>query len=98
ADARRVFIFCTTDLSKMLPTVRSRCQTFSFSRPGLADLVRKLRRLAEGEGIEVPDAALSLVARSARGSYRDAESTLDQLAEATEKQVSVQAVLQLLGA
>ncbi len=93
-----VFIFCTTDLSKMLPTVRSRCQTFSFSRPRLADLVRKLRRLAEGEGIEVPDAALSLVARSARGSYRDAESTLDQLAAATEKQVSVQAVLQLLGA
>src|SRR5438067_756681 len=93
-----VFIFCTTDLSKMLPTVRSRCQTFSFSRPRLADLVRKLRRLAEGEGIEVPDAALSLVARSARGSYRDAESTLDQLAAATEKQVSVQAGLQLLGA
>src|SRR2546421_342782 len=93
-----VFIFCTTDLSKMLPTVRSRCQTFSFSRPRLADLVRKLRRLADGEGIEVPDAALSLVARSARGSYRDAESTLDQLAAATEKQVTVQAVLQLLGA
>src|SRR6266496_6491053 len=93
-----VFIFCTTDLSKMLPTVRSRCQTFSFSRPRLADLVRKLRRLADGEGIEAPDAALSLVARSARGSYRDAESTLDQLAAATEKQVSVQAVLQLLGA
>src|SRR5207244_9734868 len=75
-----VFIFCTTDLSKMLPTVRSRCQTFSFSRPRLADLVRKLRRLAEGEGIEVPDAALSLVARSDRGSYLDAETPLAQRA------------------
>jgi DNA polymerase III subunit gamma/tau len=93
-----VFIFCTTDLSKMLPTVRSRCQTFTFSRPRLPDLVRKLRRIADGEGIEAPDAALSLIARSARGAYRDAESTLDQLAAATEKQVSVQAVLQLLGA
>jgi len=93
-----VFVFCTTDLSKMLPTVRSRCQTFVFSRPRLPDLVRKLRRLADGEGIEAPDAALSLIARSARGSYRDAESTLDQLSAATEEQVSVQAVLQLLGA
>jgi DNA polymerase III subunit gamma/tau len=93
-----LFIFCTTDLSKMLPTVRSRCQTFSFSRPRLPDLVRKLRRIADAEGIEAPDAALSLIARSARGAYRDAESTLDQLAAATEKQVSVQAVLQLLGA
>jgi DNA polymerase-3 subunit gamma/tau len=93
-----VFIFCTTDLSKMLATVRSRCQTFSFSRPRLAELVALLRRVADGEGIEAPDAALSLIARAARGSYRDAISTLDQLAAATEKQVSVQAVLQLLGA
>jgi len=93
-----VFVFCTTDLAKVLPTVRSRCQTFSFSRPRLPELVRKLRRIADEEGIEAPDAALSLIARSARGAYRDAESTLDQLAAATEKQVSVQAVLQLLGA
>ena len=93
-----VFVFCTTDLAKVLPTVRSRCQTFVFSRPRLPELVRLLRRIADGEGIEAPDAALSLIARSARGSYRDAVSTLDQLSAATEKNVSVQAVLQLLGA
>jgi DNA polymerase-3 subunit gamma/tau len=93
-----VFVFCTTDLGKMLPTVRSRCQTFVFSRPRLPEMVQKLRRIADGEEIEAPDAALSLIARSARGAYRDAESTLDQLAAATEKQVTVQAVLQLLGA
>ncbi|MDP9491815.1 MAG: DNA polymerase III subunit gamma/tau [Actinomycetota bacterium] len=93
-----VFVFCTTDVSKMLPTVRSRCQTFVFSRPRLPDLIRKLRRIADAEGIEAPDAALALVARGARGAYRDAESTLDQLAAATGGNVSVQSVLQLLGA
>jgi DNA polymerase-3 subunit gamma/tau len=93
-----VFVFCTTDLGKMLPTVRSRCQTFVFARPRLPELVQVVRRVADGEEIEVPDAALSLIARSARGAYRDAVSTLDQLASATEKQVTVQAVLQLLGA
>jgi DNA polymerase-3 subunit gamma/tau len=93
-----VFVFCTTDVSKMLPTVRSRCQTFVFSRPRLPELIRKLRRIADAEGIEAPDAALALVARGARGAYRDAESTLDQLAAATGNQVTVQAVLQLLGA
>jgi DNA polymerase III subunit gamma/tau len=93
-----VFVFCTTDLAKMLPTVRSRCQTFVFSRPRLPDLVAKLRRIADGEGIDVPDAALALIARGARGAYRDAESTLDQLAAATEGKVTVQSVLQLLGA
>src|SRR5256885_14286233 len=91
-------MFCTTDLAKMLPTVRSRCQTFVFSRPRLPDLVRLLRTVADGEGFEAPDAALSLIARSARGSFRDAVSTLDQLAAATEGEITVQAVLQRLGA
>src|SRR5438045_3563534 len=92
-----VFVFCTTDLSKVLPTVRSRCQTFVFQRPRLQDLVAVLTRVAEGEGIDAPPQSLSLVARAARGSFRDATSTLDQLASATGKEVTVQAVLQLLG-
>jgi DNA polymerase-3 subunit gamma/tau len=92
-----VFVFCTTDLSKVLPTVRSRCQTFVFQRPRLQDLVTVLTRVAEGEGIDAPQQVLSLVARAARGSFRDATSTLDQLAAATEKEITVQSVLQLLG-
>jgi DNA polymerase-3 subunit gamma/tau len=93
-----VFVFCTTDLGKMLPTVRSRCQTFVFARPRLPELVRVLRSVADGEEIEVPDAALALIARAARGAFRDAVSTLDQLAAATGKKITVQDVLQLLGA
>jgi DNA polymerase-3 subunit gamma/tau len=92
-----VFVFCTTDLSKVIPTVRSRCQTFIFQRPRLQDLVSVLTRVAEGEGMDAPPQALSLVARAARGSFRDATSTLDQIAAATEGAVTVQSVLQLLG-
>jgi DNA polymerase III subunit gamma/tau len=92
-----VFVFCTTDLSKVLPTVRSRCQTFVFQRPSLQDLVKVLRQIADAEGIDAPDQALALVARSGRGAYRDAVSTLDQLAAATANKVTVQAVLELLG-
>jgi DNA polymerase III subunit gamma/tau len=93
-----VFIFCTTELQKMMGTVRSRCQTFVLSRPRLPEIVRYLKGVAEGEGIEAPEASLALIARSARGSFRDAVSTLDQLSSATEGKVTVQAVLQLLGA
>ena len=93
-----VFVFCTTELKSVLQTVRSRCQTFAFLRPRLQELVTVLRRVTEGEGIEAPDAALALIARGARGSFRDAVSTLDQLAAATEGKVSVQDVLQLVGA
>jgi DNA polymerase-3 subunit gamma/tau len=92
-----VFVFCTTDLSKVLPTVRSRCQTFVFQRPRLQDLVKVLRQIADAEGVDAPDQALALVARSGRGAYRDAVSTLDQLASATGNQVTVQSVLELLG-
>ena len=92
-----VFVFCTTDLSKVLPTVRSRCQTFVFQRPSLQHLVKVLRQIADAEGLDAPDQALALVARSGRGAYRDAVSTLDQLASATGNKVTVQAVLELLG-
>jgi DNA polymerase-3 subunit gamma/tau len=93
-----LFVFCTTELQKVLPTVRSRCQTFVFQRPRLPELIRKLRLIADAEQIDVPDAALALVARGARGAFRDAESTLDQLASATSGVITVQDVLQLLGA
>jgi DNA polymerase-3 subunit gamma/tau len=93
-----VFVFCTTELQKVLPTVRSRCQTFVFQRPRLPDLVRVLRSVADGEQLDVPDAALALIARGARGAYRDAVSTFDQLASATGGTITVQSVLQLLGA
>ena len=93
-----VFVFCTTELQKVLATVRSRCQTFVFQRPRLQEVVTLLRRVAEGEGIQAQDSALSLIARSARGSFRDAVSTLDQLAAATSNSIDAQSVLQLVGA
>jgi DNA polymerase III subunit gamma/tau len=93
-----VFVFCTTDLASVIPTVRSRCQTFVFQRPRLQELVTLLRRVCDGEGIEAPDAALALIARGARGSFRDAVSTLDQLSAATQAKITVQDVLQLVGA
>ncbi len=92
-----VFVFCTTDIASVLPTVRSRCQTFVFQRPRLQELVAVLRRVCDGEGIDAVDAALALIARGARGSFRDAVSTLDQLSAATDGTISVQDVLQLVG-
>ena len=46
----------------------------------------------------MPEGALALIARGGRGAYRDAESTLDQLASATGGTITMQDVLQLLGA
>ena len=92
-----VFIFCTTEASKVIATVRSRCQVFAFQRPRHQELVQLLRRVCDGEEIAALDSALALIARSARGSFRDAVSTLDQLSSATGGDITVPAVLQLLG-
>jgi len=46
-----LFVFCTTELQKVLPTVRSRCQTFVFQRPRLPELIGKLRLIADGESV-----------------------------------------------
>lgn len=92
-----VFVFCTTELSKVIPTVRSRCQVFAFARPRLPEVMKVLKHISTAEKIEAPEPALALIARAARGSFRDAVSLLDQLSSATERKLTVQAVLQLLG-
>ena len=92
-----VFILCTTDAGKLLPTVRSRCQRFAFRRPGPGELATVLRRIADAEQIEVADAALHLMARAAGGSFRDAVGTLDQLSTVTHGQISADEAARVLG-
>src|SRR5258708_20422166 len=78
-----LFVFSPTELQKVLPTVRSRCQTFVFQRPRLPELVQKLRLIADAEEITAPDAVLALIARGGRRAHRHPQSTLDQLASPT---------------
>ena len=92
-----VFVLCTTELQAMLPTIRSRCQRFTFTRPGLPEIGAVLHKIAEAESIEIDPAAITLVARVAGGSFRDAVSTLDQLATACHNRIGVADVRELLG-
>jgi DNA polymerase III subunit gamma/tau len=92
-----VFILCTTDANKLLPTVRSRCQRFAFRRPGPGELATVLRRISDAEAIQVDDAALHLMARAAGGSFRDAVGTLDQLATVTHGAISADEAARVLG-
>ncbi len=92
-----VFVLCTTEMGAMLPTIRSRCQRFAFFRPGLPEISTLLHRIAAAESIEIDAAAVSLVARAASGSFRDAVSALDQLATACSGPIAVDDVRALLG-
>ena len=92
-----VFVLATTEKHKVLPTIISRCQSFDFRRPGVSLLSEKLREISEAEGIEVEPAALTAIAREGRGSFRDAEGLLDQLASFADGPITAARVRELLG-
>ncbi len=82
--AHAIFVLATTEVHRVPATVRSRCQHYPFRRIPVADIVAYLRRIVEAEGIAIEDAALTYIARQARGGLRDAISLLDQLASLGE--------------
>src|SRR5436190_9600116 len=77
--AHVVFMMATTELHKIPDTILSRSQVFEFRTIATRLIVEQLQRIVAAEGIEAPDAALALIARSAEGSMRDAQSALDQV-------------------
>lgn len=73
-----VFLLATTESNKMIPTIISRCQRFDFKRLHVPEIVKKLEFISKKEHIKFDATALSLIALNARGSFRDAESILDE--------------------
>jgi len=72
------FIFATTEIRKVPVTVLSRCQRFDLRRIETETMLSHLSGIAETEGASVAPDALTLIARAAEGSVRDALSLLDQ--------------------
>jgi DNA polymerase-3 subunit gamma/tau len=73
-----VFIFATTELSKVPPTILSRCQVFEFKRPSPRDIVGHLADIAGKENLTISPGGLGLIAEASEGSIRDSLSLLDQ--------------------
>ena len=74
-----VFVLATTELHKLPDTIRSRCQVLSFKRVGEQDLEKRLRMIADKDGVAVPDAVLAEIAGSVQGGVRDAETALERI-------------------
>ena len=95
--AHVVFVLATTEAHKVPATIIDRCHRFDFQRPSLEQIAGVLRRVAEEEEIEVPDAAVGMLARAATGSFRDALGTLEQLVTYGGNEVNLEDVLDILG-
>jgi len=94
--AHVIFILATTEYEKLPATIVSRTQQFHFVRPSLQNITKKLKYIANEERIPIAPDAIELIAYSADGSVRDAESLLDQLASLQEE-ITVATIERILG-
>ncbi len=83
--AHAVLILATTEYEKLPATITSRVQRFLFKKITKTKIMEKLAIMAKAEKIDIDPAALELVAAAGEGSFRDAESLLDQIASFGEK-------------
>ncbi len=74
-----IFILATTEVHKVLDTIKSRCQRFDFRRITTEDIVKHLRYISDKEGIKINDEALFAIAKNSAGGMRDSIALLDQL-------------------
>ncbi len=75
--AHAVFVLATTDPQKVPATIKSRCVPISFHRASSSELMEALKRIVTAEKISIDDEALTLLAGSVDGSFRDAVKTLE---------------------
>jgi len=91
------FIFATTEPHKVPLTILSRCQRFDFKRIPLLQIQDQMKKITENEGITISGTSISILAREAQGSMRDAESLLDQVVSFAGSTVEDSSVMEVLG-
>jgi DNA polymerase-3 subunit gamma/tau len=92
-----LFVLATTEPQKIIPTIHSRCQRFSFRLLDLDEIAGRLAWICEREGLAASPAAIKAIARRADGSMRDGLTLLDQALAAAEGSLELADVMRILG-
>ena len=95
------FIFATTEVHQVLPTIISRCQRFDLMPIPTSSIAARLQLIADTEKVSIDPSAVNAIARAAEGGMRDAQSRLDQMiaffAAGDGSQITEEQVLSLFG-
>jgi DNA polymerase III subunit gamma/tau len=94
---RVIFVMATTQPEDLEDTIRSRSQHFHFRALTFSEITSRLQYIAEKEGLKIDDGALSVMARMAEGSMRDALSLLEQARAYCGDDIHDEPVRNLLG-
>lgn len=94
-----IFILATTEVHKVLDTIKSRCQRFDFKRITTDDISKHLRFISDKEKINITDDAINYIASNSAGGMRDSIALLDQLSvlNSAKEAISVEDINKLLG-
>ena len=95
--AHVIFILATTEIHKVPETIISRCQRYDFARLSVENIIKKLSLIAKSEKVEIEKDALEMIAISAEGGMRDAESLLSQVMALEDKKITAKEVEEILG-
>ena len=94
-----IFILATTELDRVLDTVISRCQVFTFKKPNQQILKKVVMNIGKSEGYTLAPESADLIALLADGSFRDAEGILQKvIGSAKDKIIVVEEVEKTTGA
>ena len=93
-----VFIFATTEVHKIPPTITSRCQHFNFRRIPRREIIARLQEVVTHVGVTINERSLGAMAKASEGSMRDALSLLDQAVAFGGQSITEQDVDEMLGA
>jgi len=74
-----VFILCTTEPYKLLPTILSRCQRYDFSKIDDKSLSKLISYVLSKENVACDNGVIDAITEIANGGARDALSLLDQV-------------------
>src|SRR5437660_867178 len=92
-----IFMFATTEMQKVPATILSRVQKNALRKITLDELMGRIRKIADMEGIEIDRGAAEIIARRGEGSVRDALSLLDQVIAFAGRAITAADVATVLG-
>ncbi len=92
-----IFILCTTEFDKIIPTIQSRCQKLIFSKASKQNIKKYLSYIASSENIEIEDEALDILSELSDDSMRDGASLLDQLNTFSNGAIDVNTIRAVFG-
>ena len=92
-----VFILCTTEPYKLLPTILSRCQRYEFKKITDTELKKLITHVLKEEGVSATNDAINLIVELANGGARDSLSLLDQVISYAGSNIEEEDVIKMFG-